>query len=598
MAANTILHHLHENAKIRPNAPAYYEKSGDAWVPTSWSEYLAQVRLAARALMTLGLQEGGTVSILGFNRPEWSIFQLAAMLVGGAGAGIYTTNSPQEVKYIIEHAESPIVLLENEHQWQKVHQIRDDLPNLRYAVMMKGTKIDDPMVLNWESFMERGEDLGEETADACLNALKMEQLATLIYTSGTTGPPKGVMLSHENLSATAKTAKELFKLTPHDTTVSYLPLSHVAEQMFTIHAAATAGYQVYYAESIEKLPDNLKEVQPTILFGVPRIWERFHAGVTDRLKESTGAKARIAAWAQDVGRRVSSVKNRGEEPAGLLALQHRLADRLVFSKVKPLLGLANARLPVSGAAPINQEILEFFSGLDIVVYEVYGQSEDCGPTTFNVPGATRFGTTGRPWPGTEVKIASDGEILVRGSNVFMGYYKNLAATEETLIDGWLYSGDLGEFDEDGFLKITGRKKEIIITSGGKNIAPKNIEAALKNLELVSEAVIIGEQRKFLSALITLDEEAVGRFAQEYGLEGSELHKHPKVIAEIQRGIDEEVNPQFARVENIRKFTILPRNFGIDTGELTPTLKIKRRVINENFKEEIESMYANAGQRPN
>jgi long-chain acyl-CoA synthetase len=591
MSKDTIIHRIQENGRIRPTAPAYFEKVGEAWVPTSWQEYVRQVRQAARALITLGVEPEGTVSILGFNRPEWSIMLLAAMAARGAGAGIYTTNSPAEVQYIVNHAESKVILLENEYQWNKIDQVREELPHLRYAVMMRGTSIDDPLVLSWEEFLAKGDETGESVLDERIDAIEPQHLASLIYTSGTTGPPKAVMLSHDNLSFTAQTAVDLFDINANDRLVSYLPMSHIAEQMFTTHGSATAGFSVYYAQSLEKLAENLREVQPSIIFGVPRIWERFYNGVTENLAKASGAKAKIASWAMGVGRQVSDLKNKGQEPTGLLAVKYKLADRLVFSKVKPLLGLSNVTFAAVSAAPINPEILEFFSGLDVIIYEIYGQSEDCGPTTFSRRGATKFGSVGQAFPNTQVKLAPDSEILVNGRNVFLGYYKDPTATAETLIDGWLHSGDLGKFDEEGFLYIVGRKKEIIITSGGKNVAPKNIEAALKSLELVAEAVVIGERRKFLSALVSLEAEPAQHFAEEHNLEGQELHTHPLIIAEIQRGIDEEVNPQFARVENIRKFTILPRNLTIEDGELTPTLKIKRHNVNKNFEAEIEAMYA-------
>lgn len=591
MTTDTIIHRLHENGRIRPTAPAYFEKVGETWVPTNWQAYVRQVRQAARALMTLGVEPGGTIGILGFNKPEWSTMLLAAMSVNGAGAGIYATNSPAEVQYIVDHAESSVVLLEDEKQWAKIDEVREQLPGLKYVIMMRGTEIDDPLVMSWEDFLAKGEETEETALDRRIEAIKPEDLATLIYTSGTTGPPKGVMLSHDTLAFTARTALDLFSLGANERLVSYLPLSHIAEQMFSIHGATTAGFAVYYAESIDKLADNLKEVQPTIFFGVPRVWERMYNAVNERLAEATGARANIVKWAMDISRRVVALRNRGEEPSGLLALQYRLADRLVYSSVKPQLGFGSLRIAAVGAAPINREILEFFSGLDIIVYEEYGQSEGCGPTTWNRPGATKFGTTGQAFPDVQVKLGADGEILAKGRIVFMGYYRDPAATAETLIDGWLYSGDLGKFDEEGFLTIVGRKKEIIITSGGKNIAPKNIEAALKKLDLVAEAVVIGERRKFLSALVTLDIEAARLFAEQNNLEGQELHNHPLVVEEIQRGIDEEVNPQFARVENVRKFTILPRNFTVEDGELTPTLKIKRRIIDDHFAEEIEAMYA-------
>lgn len=589
---DTILHRLHENGRKRPNAPAYYEKIGSAWVPTSWQEFTNQVRQAARALVALGVEVGQNVTILGFNRSEWVIFDLASMMIGGAPAGIYTTNSPHECKYIVENSDSSVILVENKDQWDKIARVREDIACLKHIVLMKGTEIDDKMTLSWEAFMAKGNDVDESVVDARMNALQDDQLATLIYTSGTTGPPKGVMLSHRNLASTALNAQSLIDLVPTDRTLSYLPLSHIAEQMFTIHGAITAAYQVYYAEYSpqEHLNDNLKEVKPTVFFGVPRIFERFQAGVAAKLSEATGVKAKIATWARNVGTQVTSLRNRGQEPGGLLALQHRIAESLVFSTVKEGLGLSEIRNLIVSAAPISPDILHFFASLDLPILELYGQSEDCGPTTANRPGAIKIGSVGQAWPGSEVKLGPDGEILVKGPNVFLGYFKDEASTASDLVDGWLHSGDLGQFDEDGFLTIVGRKKEIIITSGGKNIAPKNIEAALKNLGMVSQAVVIGEQRRFLTALLTLDPEAATKFAQEQSLEGKTLHEHPKLLAYLQKEIDEKVNALFARVEHVRAFRVLPRDFTVEDGELTPTLKIKRRIINDNFSNEIESMY--------
>ena len=591
--SDTILHRLHENGRIRPNAPAYYEKIGNAWVPTSWQEYTNQVRQAAKALVALGVQPGQNTTILGFNRPEWVIFDLATMMIGGAPAGIYTTNSPHECKYIVENSEAPIILVENENQWNKIKEVRDDISNLKHIVTMKGTKIDDEMTLDWDSFLAKGDETPDEKIDELMNGLDYHGLATLIYTSGTTGPPKGVMLSHENLASTSAGAQGLLNLDATDSVVSYLPLSHIAEQMFTIHASITAGYQVYYAQypPQEHLNDNFKEVKPTLVFGVPRIWERFAAGVQAKLAESTGVKAKIANWAQGVGREVTAIRNQGGEISGMLARKYNIANKLVFSTVKAGLGFENLRNAVSGAAPIAPEILDFFGSLDITILEVYGQSEGSGPTTTTSPGKVKFGTVGQPWPECEVVIADDGEVLAKGPNIFLGYYRNEEATKSDLVDGWLHSGDLGQFDEDGYLTIIGRKKEIIITSGGKNIAPKNIEAALKNIDLVSQAVVIGEQRRYITALLTLNEETLPDFVQAHGLEGQTLHDNQVVIDHLQKEIDDKVNSLFARVEQVRKFTVLPRDFTVEDGELTPTLKIKRRIVNENFSDEIETMYA-------
>jgi long-chain acyl-CoA synthetase len=580
-----------EQVRKRPHAPAYHVRENGLWKAKSWAEYGDEVSRAGRALIALGFQPGQTVTILGFNKPEWVILDLACMAVGGAPAGIYTTCSPDEVAYIVQHSESPVILVENVEQWEKVKAKRAELPNLKHVVTMQGApKIDDPLVMSWEAFLAKSAGVPESDYLARIAALEPGGLATLIYTSGTTGPPKGVMLSHENLAWTAKLAVQLAELTSQDCSLSYLPLSHIAEQMFSIHGPISSGSSVYFAESIEKVPDNLKEVQPTVFFGVPRIWEKFHAGITGKLKDAKGAKKKLVEWAMGVGTAVMQTRAKGREPSGLLALQYKLATKLIFGKLKPAVGLGRARFCVSGAAPIAKEVLEFFASLDVLVLEVYGQSEDCGPTSFNRPDAFRLGTVGPVVPGVTVKLAEDDEILVKGPNVFLGYYKEPAATAETLdADGWLHSGDLGAF-EDGFLKIIGRKKEIIITAGGKNITPKNIESAIKNHPLVNEAVVIGDRRKFLSALVTLDPEASVKWAKEHGIPEKDLHLNTQVRAEVQRWIDAEVNTKLARVEQVKKFTILHRNFTVEDGELTPTLKVKRRNVNTSFSKEIEAMY--------
>ncbi len=589
MPTDTIPYRLFQTAARTPDAAAYYVKSGGTWNPTSYADYAAEVRAAARALVALGVPAGGTVSILGFNRPEWIVFDVAAMAIGAAPAGIYTTNSPDEVRYIIGHAESPVVLLENAMQWEKVKKVRADLPHLKHVVMMKGAVIDDPMVLTWEAFLARGAEVSEAEVDSRMAALELNGLATLIYTSGTTGPPKAVMLSHHNLAWTAKTAIDMVGYQATDCSLSYLPLSHIAEQMFSIHAPMSIGSSVYFAESMEKVPENLKEVLPTVLFAVPRIWEKFHAGVAAKLSLATGIKAKLAGWAQDVGLRYHTARGLGQDPGGWLTFQHTLAGKLIYSKVKPVLGLSRARICVSGAAPVGKDVLSFLAGIDVLVHEVYGQSEGSGPTTFNLPGKTKLGSVGPAIPGVEVKLGSDGEIMLRGPNVFLGYYKDPVATAETLADGWLLTGDLGAFDQDNFLSIVGRKKEILITAGGKNVAPKNIEAALKNNPLISEAVVIGDRRAYLTALLQVDPEALARFGEANGLGATVSASDPKVRAELQKAVD-ACNELFARVEHVRKYRVLPRPLAIDSGELTPTLKLKRKNIYVNFSQEIEEMY--------
>ena len=591
--ADSIPSRFFDQGRKQPELPAAHRRKDGAWQTLSWREYTDLARRIARALIALGVQQRQATCILGFNRVEWVTFAIGTQAAGGVPAGIYTTCSPGEVQYIIAHAEAAVVLVEDAVQFAKIAAERERLPGLRHVVLMQGAVVDDPLALTWEQFLARGDAVPDAAVDERLRAIEPEDPATYIYTSGTTGPPKAVMLGHRTVLWTAGALAGLVTYAPDDCLLSYLPLSHIAEQMLSVYIPITTGTHIYFAEALEKVPDNLKEVQPTVFFGVPRIWEKFHAAVRGRLAQVTGARKRLSEWAMGAARRVHAHKNRGEAPSTALALQYALAQRLVFRKLKTALGLGRVKYCSSGAAPIARDILEFFTGLDIVVYEVYGQSEDCAPTSINVPGHTRFGTVGRPLPGVEVRLAEDGEILVRGPNLFTGYYKDPAATAETLVDGWLHSGDLGSFDADGYLSITGRKKEIIITAGGKNIAPKNIEAALKNHPLVEEAVVIGDRRRFLAALLTLQGPAAAAWMTEHGHIG-EPHSHPELLAELERWV-EVVNRDFARVEHVRKFRVLPRSLTQEDGELTPTLKLKRRVIDRNWSDVIESMYVGGGE---
>jgi long-chain acyl-CoA synthetase len=588
MGAETIPHLLQGNARHLASHPAYHVRSPEGWQATSWATFGAEVGRVGAALVALGVEPGTPVGVLGANRPEWVIFHAGAMSAGAVPAGIYATSSAAEIQWLLNHSEAPVLLVDGEAQWEKVAAIRGSVPHLRHVVTMRGVTVSDPLVLSWEAFLAKGKGQDEAVAGR-LDALRPESLATLIYTSGTTGQPKGVMLTHDNLAWTATQAGAFLGAGAKDRVLSYLPLSHIAEQMLTIHAAAAIGYSVYYAESLEKLRDNLVEVRPTIFFGVPRVWEKFHAGVSEKLAEATGAKAKLATRATAVGRQVTALRAGGKPVPRPLEAQYRLFDKLVYHKVKAALGLDQARICASGAAPVAKEILEFLAGFGLPVHEVYGQSEGTGPTSFNAPGRTRFGTVGPALPGVEVKIASDAEILVRGRNVFAGYYRDPAATAETLVDGWLHSGDLGAFDADGFLSVTGRKKDIIITAGGKNIAPRLIEDGLRAHPLVAEAVCIGDRRRFLTALVALDPEAALRFLQERGLTGPAAAS-AEVQAELQRVVD-GLNGTVARVEQVKKFAVLPRDLSIAEGELTPTLKVKRNVVNEKYEDRFDALYS-------
>ncbi len=421
--------------------------------------------------------------------------------------------------------------------------------------------------------------------------IQESDIGTLIYTSGTTGHPKAVELSHANLSWTSAGLSAAFAVTPQDRLISYLPLAHVAEQMGAICNHVLAGYQVYFASSLETLGEHLQEVHPTIFFGVPRVWEKMQAAITSKLNAATGAKAALARWALRAGRDWHAKALQGQEPGAWLDMKKRLAGTLVHKKVQNALGFDQARILLSGAAPIAVENLQFFTSLDLLIGEVYGQSEDSGPTAISLPGFVRIGAAGKPLPGVQVRIAEDGEILVKGPNVFMGYKGRPEATAETLKDGWLHSGDLGRIDEDGFIYVTGRKKDLLITSGGKNISPGNIEADLMNLPLVEHAVVVGDSRNYLATLLTLKTDVLQSFAQQHKLPGTlaQWRTSPQVHEELQRGID-AVNARQARVAHIRKFSVLQDDFSIDNGCLTPTQKIRRNVVQRQYAPEIEALY--------
>ena len=508
-------------------------------------------------------------------------------------AGIYWTSAASEVEYIIDHSRCAVLLVENEAQWAKVAERRAALPRLQRVVMMRGAKAADDWQISWDDFMALGEPRHQAEVDRRLAALQPEDLGTLIYTSGTTGAPKAVMLSHGNLSWTSVALSAAFGSNPSDRLISYLPLAHVAEQLGAIHNHVTAGYTLYFARSIESLGDHLKEVHPTIFFGVPRVWEKMHAGIAAKLATATGLKAVLARWALGVGQRWHATQLAGEAAGLSLRAQKALASRLIHQKVQKALGLDQARLMISAAAPIAPENLRFFTGLDLLIREVYGQSEDCGPTSISLAGNTRIGAVGKPLAGTEVRIADDGEILVRGPHVFQGYMGRPEDTAQTLVAGWLHSGDLGRFDDDGFLYVTGRKKDLLITSGGKNISPANIEAELMNLPLVEHGVVCGDNRHFLTALLTLKPDVLNAFVTARGIAGipgADVSQHPLVLAELQKGID-AINQNQAHVAWIRKFTVLAEPLSIDTGALTATMKIKRKVVIDRYRDVVEKMYA-------
>jgi long-subunit acyl-CoA synthetase (AMP-forming) len=589
----TVIPVLERTARENADRPAMRVKTGGRWQTTTWKEYREQVALAARGFLRLGLAPGQGVAILGYNRPEWFIADLAAIAAGGLPAGIYTSSTPEQAHYIAEHAEAAVAVVENETYLETFLALRDRLPKLRAIVLMTGVPSPEkpmaPGVHTWQQLLELGAGVPAADLRARIEAQKPEDLCTLIYTSGTTGPPKAVTLSHHNVVWTAARVAEAYEVSATDDLVSYLPLSHIAEQVVSLHTPMAVGGCSWFAESLEKLRDNLVEVRPHFFFAVPRVWEKMQAGIQAAGAQNSGLKKKIAAWARGVGAAAGRAEQAGQPKPFL----YPLADKLVFSKVRTRLGLDRARVVATSTAPIAVETMEFFLSLGLPIMEVYGMSECTGPTTFSTANRYRVGSVGFAIPGTELRIAEDGEVLMRGPHIFHGYFKNPEATRETVNEeGWLCSGDIGELSTDGFLRITDRKKELLITSGGKNIGPQNLEGKLRQIPAVSQAVVVGDRRNYLAALITLDPQRApleAEAAKSPARTPQELAGCPLFRAHLEKQI-EAVNANLARYETIKKFVILPAELSIEAGELTPTMKLKRRVVYQKYAAEIESLY--------
>ncbi|MCB9733915.1 MAG: AMP-binding protein [Deltaproteobacteria bacterium] len=587
--ARTVMQVLDEAAQKWGAQPALAEKKNGSWKKTSWSEYRAAARKVARGFIKLGVTPGTGVSIIGWNSPEWFAADIGAILAGGFPAGIYTTNSPEQCAYITDHADCAVAVAQNKEHADKFLAVRDQLPKLKAVVMIEGTH-DDDFVLSWQDLLDAGESVPESELEARIAAQKPDDTCTLIYTSGTTGNPKAVMITHDNLTWTSKIALDTIAAQPGECLLSYLPLSHIAEQLVSIHGPMSAGLTTYFAESMDALGDNLREVRPHLFLGVPRVWEKIQAKVMQAGAQNTGLKKKIAAWARSQGLAGGFAEQEGKSKG----LFYGLADKLVFSKVKERLGLDRCRFQITSAAPIGRDTLEFFLSLGVPIYEVYGMSECSGPATISTPGRYKTGKAGYVFPGAELKIAEDGEVCMRGRHVFKGYYKNPEATAAALdAEGWLHSGDIGVIDKDGFLQITDRKKDLIITAGGENIAPQVLEGLLKAIPVVSQAVVIGDRRKFLTALITLDADRVAQDAAAAGspAKDSEQAASCPIFNKWLMGEIEKLNEKLARVQTIKKVTIVPVDFSVEGGEMTPTMKVKRKAVNEKYASVIEGMYA-------
>ena len=591
--SGTVLEALDRVVEKWGDLPALQNKRNGEWEGLTWKEYSDQAHLAARGLMALGLEAGKGVAIIGYNRPKWFIADIGGILAGGIPAGIYTTSAPEQCQYITGHCDAQVAVVEDAGQLAKFKKVWGELPQLKAIVMMDGSD-EAENVLSWDELIAKAEEVPAEELEQRKQAQKADDLCTLIYTSGTTGPPKAVMMTHRNFTWTAEAVVDhVGGFGPDDNVLSYLPLSHVAEQLLSMHMPMAIGGTIYCLQDLLLLGDTLREVRPGFFLGVPRVWEKIQAKIVAAAAGNSPMKKKIGMWAKGVGLTAGYAEQAGEGKPFF----YGLANKLVFSKVKDLLGLDRCKIAVSSTAPIAKNTLEFFLSLGIPICEVYGMSECTGPATICHPGKYRTGFAGYALPGTEIKIADDGEVCMKGPHVMPGYLKNEEATAETLDgDGWLHSGDIGELTDEGYLKITDRKKELIITAGGKNVAPTLIEGNIKSVPAIAQAVVIGDRRKFLSALITLDPERLDLTLEEAGLPAGTDMAAAVATDEMKKYVMdkiEQVCATFSRAEQVRKIVLLPAELTEEGGELTPTMKLKRKPISAKYADQIEAMYTDS-----
>jgi len=578
------------------DSPAQKFKQQRTWKTLTWREVGNAVRDLAAGLVTLGRRPGDAVGILSTSRAEWVQADFAIFSAGCVTIPIYPTYPPDLIEYIVNDAGVKTLIVEDPTQLAKVLEVDKAMPGLEQIVIMQGYEGREPSPrrFTWEALRR----LGREKADSLkaelanrVDGIKRDDVATIVYTSGTTGPPKGVVQTHGNHLSALESAAQTTSIAEGDVHLLFLPLAHSfarLESFIGVHR----GLCTAFAESIDKLRENLPETQPHFICSVPRVFEKVYAGAMARAEGGSPVKRKIFNWALAVGKEVSRLKQANRPVPTALALKYKLAEKLVFSKMQAALG-GRLRFAVSGGAPLSREIAEFFHAAGILILEGYGLTETCPVLTNNREDAYKFGSVGRPVPGVDVKIAADGEILGRGGNIAKGYFKKTEATREVFLeDGWFATGDIGRFDEDGFLFITDRKKDLIVTAGGMNIAPQNIENLLKGDPFISQVMVHGDRRPYPVALITLNPEELAKFAREQGImagDPSVLAKHPKVVERVQRTVDHK-NSELQSYAKIKKFVILPEDFTVENGALTPTLKVKRKVISERHRPVLDALY--------
>jgi long-chain acyl-CoA synthetase len=567
-----------------------FKKDG-AFRPISTGEFGESVRNFALGLRALGFEAGQKLCLLSENRPEWSMTDFATLTAGGLTVPIYTTLVPDQVRYIIDDSDAAIVVVSNADHWKKIEILRSGLTKVRHYITFAAAAPAGVLTLN--EVLEKGKALAAAEPGLygeLVARVKPEDEATLIYTSGTTGVPKGVILTHDNLVSNIRTAASLVEFTDKDTALSFLPLSHVLERM-VMFTYIYKGCTVAFAESVEAVAQNLLEVRPHIMVSVPRVFEKIYTKVMDQVLTSPALRRKIFFWALKVGKAYGALKIDGKPiPAGL-SLRHVLAAKLVFSKITAKTG-GRVRFFVSGGAPLSKDIAEFFYAIGLVILEGYGLTETSPLLSINTFEAIRMGTVGKPATGIDIRIAPDGEILARGPNIMKGYYKKEAETREALEGGWFHTGDIGQFDADGFLVITDRKKDLIVTSGGKNIAPQPIENMIKASPYISNAVVIGDRRRFVAALVVPEFEKLEAYAKAQGIAFAtveELCRDRRIVDFLKSEVD-RATPLLASYEKIKRIAVLPRDFDIERGEITPSLKVRRANVTAEYQNAIDALY--------
>jgi long-chain acyl-CoA synthetase len=599
VSGRTLCDLLAEHAEGHGDAPAMSWKRDGAWQTLSWRDYRERVAEAAMGLAGLGVGRGDFVAIMATNRPEHVVCDQAAVHAGATPTSFYFTLAAEQLQYVAGHCEAKVAVLEDRAMLKRWQDVRDGLPALRHLVLLDGAEeTDGPDVLGWDELVRRGrEALAADRSgfEELRGRVGPEDNAALLYTSGTTGPPKGVLLTHHNLLYETAALRRLAELDPDGSSVSYLPLAHIAERVLSIYVPLALRTHVWFCPEPTEAVEYVREARPTIFFGVPRVWEKVKAGIQAKLAaEENERKRKIAQRAVATGLEVVRRTQRGQPlPFGLRA-RHALLERLVLAKVRHAIGLDRCRFASSAASPLAVDVAEFFAALGLPVVELYGMTETTAAATGNRPGKVKIGTVGPALDGVEVRLAGDGEVLVRGPVNTPGYFRQPEATAELIdAEGWLHTGDVGELDDDGHLKIVDRKKELIITSSGKNLSPANIEGLLKEHPLIGQALVYGDDRPYVVALIVLDHELAPAWAASNGLDGSDLAAlaaSDRVQAEVQLAVD-AVNQRLSRIEQVKRFEILPVEWTAESEELTPTLKLRRRIIHAKYADRIDTLYA-------